>query len=130
MGSDPTYFERAGWMGSDPTYFECVSFRDSLLCESGKRGASDQHVVEAAECLHVVAAVAARLDRGEHRGKVDRAFAGAQVLLVRAPAVGEAHLAAAAHVEPGDEGLDAVGLDVRVVHGEAPAERGRVEALE
>jgi hypothetical protein len=77
-----------------------------------------------------MAAVAALLDRREHRGKVDGAFAGAQVLLVRATAVGDAHLPAALHVQALHELVDAVGADVRVIDGEAPAERGRVQALE
>ena len=49
---------------------------------------------------------------------------------MRAAAVGEAHLAAAFEIEARHELVDAVRVDVRVVHGKAPAERGRVEAVE
>src|SRR6266508_4690209 len=70
-----------------------------------------RHVVERAEGHHVVAAVASALDTREHPAEVDRALAGAEVLLVSPVAVGHAHLAATAEIHGVEEAVDALGED-------------------
>ena len=77
-----------------------------------------------------MAAVAPALDPLEHPPEVDRALAGAKVILVSTVVVGHTHLAAAPEIHGVEEAVDALGNEMRMVDRERPAEVRRLDTTE